>query len=427
MLAQTNFDITQSAITRKYLVRTPRSAAQYQSSCRFVAGGHSRLAGFWPPHPLTLEGGQGTDVDDIDGNKYIDIINNYSSLIHGHAYPPVVEAVGKQLRRSTAWSADNVSQAALAEQLAERIPAVERLRFTNSGTEAANLALAIAREVMGRRKILMSRYGYHGSVAEFHDGAVGHSGQFTLIAVYNNAVDFERMLAAHGNEIAGVFIEPMLGAGGVLAGEQGFLASVQAAARQQGALFVLDEVQTFRLAPGGMQAQLGLEPDLTLLGKVIGGGFPVGAVGGKMEHMSVFDPSNLRVLHSGTFNANPITMLAGEVALRHFDALAIDRLDQLGSRLKRGLLGAAGRAGLPLTCNRLGSLLNVFFMSEAPPSAFDRTDTRAMELFHLAALNHGVFLSNRGFIALSTAMDEAIVDDVIERCARAMADVMDEL
>jgi glutamate-1-semialdehyde 2,1-aminomutase len=392
-----------------------------------VAGGTSRQTSFWQPYPVALTRGSGSTVWDVDGNEYLDLINNFTALIHGHAYPPVVEAVVRAAPNGWLWSASNEHQAELAELICRRVASVAAIRFCNSGSEAASLGLKLARAATGRRKVLMARFGYHGMVPEFEAGSMNRGGPDTLIGEFNDPAEFERALEREGRDIAAVFLEPMLGAGGVLVGDRAFFDRVAAATRAAGALFALDEVQTFRLAEGGLQERLALSPDLTLFGKFIGGGFPAGAVGGRAEVMELFDPDRMKVYHSGTFNGNPLSMLAGSITVRDLTGPKIDRMAELAGRLKAGLLAAAGRIGLPCSVNQTGSLLNVFLMPRAPRNAFERTDDEASKLFHLAALNHGVFFAWRGYLVLSTNMTEAMIDDAIERCGRAMADVIAEL
>ena len=420
-------DITAGRIWQQYCDRTPGSAEAYRRASRSLAGGTTRQAGHWLPHPLTIVRGQGATLWDLDGHCYLDIINNYTSLVHGHAYPPVTAAIEAQARLGTAWSANCLPQLELAELLCERVRSVAALRFTNSGTEAANLALLIAREVTGRDKVLMARFGYHGSVHEFELGHFGREGPMTRLGTYGDASSFEAVLAAHGNEIAAVFLEPVMGSGGVVGATREFLEQVQDSAHRAGALFVLDEVVSLRLGTGGLQGLLGFEPDLTMMGKLIGGGLPVGAVGGKREFMRVFDPPEPRVYHTGTFAGNPLTMAAGLVSVRELTPERIETMDGLTIRLQQGLHAAARMAGVPLSSNRVGSLLQLFFSEVLPPFVAERADLPLMGRFHLAALNRGLLLAPRGMVALSTVMTAELVDQAVERAAAAMRDVAIEL
>lgn len=416
-----------SAIREKYLQRTRASAEAHARAKEAMPGGTSRQAAYWAPYPLTVDRGEGAMFWDIDGNQYLEFINNYTSMAHGHAYPPIVEAVTRQLSRGTGYAAANAAQTVLAERIKERVPGIDQVRFTNSGTEAAALAFTIARIVTGRRKLLMARYGYHGSLLEFECGSFGREGPLTYLAGFNDLADFERVLAEHRDEIAAVFLEPVLGSGGVIAANADFLKGVIAATHEAGAIFVLDEVLTFRFGLGGCQTDLGIHPDLTMFGKVIGGGFPVGAVGGKAELLRIFDPADMKVFHTGTFNANPVTMVAGDVSVRHLDEARIAKMDELCIRLRDGLLAAARKTGLPLAMNHYRSCLNLYFSESVPQSSIVRTDTAIIDRFHSAAINHGLFIAPRGMIALSTVMTEEIIDDALARAEAAMQDVAAEL
>ena len=414
-------------IEATYQQRTPHSAELFARAERLLPGGNSRQAAFWTPYPLTLERAEGIHVWDADGNRYIDVLNNYTALVHGHAYPAIVAAVQQQIPRGTAWAANNPAQLELAACLVERVASVDEVRFTNSGTEAANLALTLARTLTGRHDVLMARYGYHGSLEEFESGTFDHPGPHTHVARYGDTEAFDETLKAEGSRIAAVFLEPVLGAAGIRAAEAGFLERVQTSAHKAGALFVLDEVITFRLATGGRQQQLGIEPDLTMFGKSIGGGFPVGAVGGRRELMEALNPKTLRVHHSGTYNANPITMTAGAIAIRELTAERIAVMEELGEQLKEGLEATAERAGVPLYAQQVGSLLNLYLSAEAPPTSSQRDDGSAIGLLHLAALNHGVFIAPRGMMALSTVMTRETIIELIDRLGAALDDVAAEL
>jgi len=391
-----------------------------------IPGGTSRQASFWAPYPLTIERGEGTYFWDVDGHQYLDLINNYTAMVHGHAYPPIVEAARKQIGDGTGWAAANEPQNRLAAMIVDRIPSIEQVRFTNSGSEAGALAFTIARVITGRNKVLMARYGYHGSLFEFEIGSFGKEGPLTHLASYNKLDDFAAVLDEHGADIAAVFLEPVMGAGGITAGEKDFLHGVRKAAHAAGALFVLDEVLTLRFAIGGCQAGLDIDPDLTMLGKIIGGGFPVGAVGGKKDLLKLFDQDDLKVFHTGTFNANPVTMVAGEVSLRELTAERIEVMHDLRESLESQLSEVAKIHGLPFATNHYGSCLNLYFSESVPESSVVRDDDEIMDRFHLACINHGVFIAPRGMIALSTVTTEEHITEAIERADAAMRDVAAE-
>ena len=411
------------AIERTFRERTPRSADHAAAAARVMPGGDTRAAGHHPPYQLTLVRGEGPWLTDVDGHRYVDLIGNFTSLVHGNAYPPIIAAARRAMEDGTNWPARNVHAVALAEEIVARVPSVEQLRFTNSGSEATMVAVEIARVATGRRLVLMARYGYHGSAPHFEVGTHGHEGPETLVATYGDATEFSAILAERAEEIAAVILEPVMGSGGLLAASADFLAAVQQAARAAGALLILDEVITLRLSTGGAQQVLGLRPDLTAMGKIIGGGFPVGAVGGREELLALCDPSRPRLFHSGTFNGNPVTTAAGLVSLQHLDQEQIDAMSTRAAGLEDVLAKASADAGLPLSVRRAGSMLQLFF-SPSPPAATPlRTDGELITAFHLAALNHGVFLAPRGLLALSTVLDDGHLEDAGARLSAAVADV----
>jgi glutamate-1-semialdehyde 2,1-aminomutase len=413
-----------NAIEEIYRRKTPGSARLAERAERVMPGGDTRTTTYHRPYPLAIARGDGPFLWDIDGNRYIDLLGNYTSLVHGHAYPPIAEAIARAAREGTAWPARSNAQVELAELLCERVPSVERVRFCNSGTEAGMLAAHVARHVTGRRLILMARYGYHGSYDDLELGLLGHDGERTLLGEFGDAGSFERILAERGSEIAAVFLEPVLGSSGVVAPPPGFLDRVAGAAHRAGALFVMDEVITLRLSEGGAQKLFGVKPDLTMMGKIVGGGLPVGALGGRADLMEVFDPRRRgSLLHSGTFNGNVLTCAAGTVSVRELTQERIDRMDAMAERIARELENAARQAELPFSIRRFGSLMNVFFTSVAPPATIVREDLKAMAMFHLAALNRGLFIAPRGLIAMSTVIGEALAEEICDRASQAMMDV----
>ncbi len=413
-----------NSIEERYRGASAKSAELGKQAERVMPGGDTRTTTFYRPYPLTLARGEGAFVWDIDGNRYIDLIGNYTSLVHGNAYPPIVEAVSKAIAGGSAWPARSEAQIELATLLCERVASVERVRFCNSGTEAGMLAAQVARRLTGRKLILMARYGYHGSYEDFEVGLAGQDGERTMLADFGEATAFDALLSERGSEIAAVFLEPVLGSAGVVEPPPGFLARVAEAAHRAGALFVLDEVITLRLNEGGAQKIYDVRPDLTMMGKIIGGGFPVGAIGGSEEVMSTFDPRNRGSLwHSGTFNGNPVTCAAGVVSVRELTQARIDKMNRQAQRLAEELARAARQAELPFSVRLAGSLMNIFFLSEPPAATIAREDARAIGNFHLAALNNGLFLAPRGLIALSTVTSDELLNEIIERAAKAIAEV----
>lgn len=413
-----------NAIEERYRAATAKSFELGKRAERVMPGGDTRTTTYYRPYPLTIARAEGPFIWDLDGNKYIDLLGNYTSLVHGNAYPPIVEAVTKAMRDGSAWPARSAAQVDLASLICERVGSIERVRFCNSGTEAGMLAAQVARRLTGRKLILMARYGYHGSYEDLEVGLGGQDGERTMLADFGDATAFEALLSERGAEIAAVFLEPILGSAGVVEPQEGFLSRVYEAAHRAGALFILDEVITFRLHQGGAQQIFDVKPDLTMLGKVIGGGFPVGALGGSEEVMSSFDPRNRgTIFHAGTFNGNPITCAAGVASIRELTQARIDKMAKQAERLSAELSRAALKAELPFSVRTYGSLLNVFFLKEPPPATIAREDARAIANFHLAALNNGLFLAPRGMLALSTVITDEVLSEICERVAKAMADV----
>lgn len=420
-----------STIEQQYIARTPGSAAMGPRASKVMPAGDTRAAGYHTPYPLTLVAGHGATLTDVDGNEYLDLSNNFSSLLHGHAYQPIVDAVSRVIGNGTAWPARNNTQVELAELICERVPAIDLVRFCNSGSEANMLALHVARTHTGRHKMLMAQFGYHGSHEAFEAGYFGNTGDkawpHTIVAPWGDATAFESILQQQGDEIAAVFLEAAMGASGLIEAPPEFFERVIAATRRAGAVFVLDEVITLRLSTGGHQVNLGIAPDLTTLGKVIGGGYPVGAVGGRADLMELLDPSRGRIFHSGTFNGNPVTTAAGVVSFGHLTSDAVARMAAQAETLEASMAESAAKVGLPFSCRRLGSMLNVYFTDEAPVASLARDDAEAMRLVHLAGMNHGLYFASRGLMVLSTVMTDEHVSQMADRFADTFADVAAEV
>jgi glutamate-1-semialdehyde 2,1-aminomutase len=409
-----------SDLTAEYAARTIRSGDHHREACRHLPGGETRSVTMYQPYPVVLAEGHGAMVRDLDGNEYVDVLNNYTSLVHGHGFGPVVEAVTACLPSGTAFPAPHPAQLRLAGMLTGRYPAVQQVRFTNSGTEASLLALRVARSATGRRRIVTFTGAYHGGVPEIIDG-----GPDTVPVRYNDA---DQAVAAIDSSVAAVFAEPFLGSAGVIPAAPGFLSQIADRARQVGAVFVLDEVQSLRNAPNGTHAALGLEPDLLLMGKIIGGGFPVGAVGGGaalMELTSAARPGALSC--SGTFNGNVITMTAGAAALAALDGPAIGALNERASGLGRRIEAAAARAGIPVCVTRAGSILEVHLTGRAPICAEEAAAVPAAwaSALHLALLLEGVYAAPRGSLNLSTAIGDDLLACVADGYARAFGRIRD--
>jgi glutamate-1-semialdehyde 2,1-aminomutase len=432
-----------SNLQRRYMAMTPKSAEVQARAEKVMPGGETRSL-FFPPYPLTLDRGQGSRCWDVDGNEYMDMGNNYTVLIHGHRYAPIMEAVAKQLEKGNTWAAKAVSQVELAELLVDRFEGVDKVRYSSTGTEAVLSALAVARGYTGRKKILFSRFSFHGYLLEpssrthatiLADGGTGEvanpydaSGSWLdcYLGDYGDAESFERILEEHGHEICCVMLEPVLGLGGCVSAPKEFFERVKAAAHKAGALFIFDEATVHRVSPGGAQRKIGVSGDISILGKLVGGGFPCGTIGGADEYMKVLNPKTGNTLVSGTFSGNPVSMTAGVQAITHFTDEAVARMERQMDRIEAGWTAAAKKNGLPFSTRRAGNLMNIFFQDEPPPVCQLRTDQKFVDRFQYACSVNGLFIVTRIMINTSSVLTDAEADEIVQRGEQAMADLAND-
>ncbi len=421
-----------------------KSARLYERALAVLPGGNSRHTVFFPPYPLYAVRAEGARVWDADGVARLDLINNYSALIHGHNHPEVVEAIIAQAQRLLSVAMPTEEEVILAELVCDRLPGVEQVRFTNSGTEGVMFTFKVARAHTGRAKIAKIEGAYHGSddtasVSVAPDPALwgearapasvapagaspGVAGDVIVLPM--NQVEIGRaILREHADTLAGVILDPLVKNLGYEPASGEFLAMLREETTRAGALLIFDEVYSFRLGFNGAQGAVGVTPDLTALGKIIGGGLPVGAVGGRADIMTpLFDPRHgrPRLAHGGTFNANPMTAAAGAAAMRLYDRAAFDRLSELGERLRRGLREAIKIAGVPATVKGAASMTSLFHIEEetrtyrdvaAAMKAHPEARARAEQFFHYL-LDNGVMIGASGFFVLSTALTETDIDQV---------------
>jgi glutamate-1-semialdehyde 2,1-aminomutase len=398
-----------------YADRNPLSAAAYGRAEAVMPGGNTRSVLFYEPFPLVMVRGEGCVLWDADGHRYLDLLGEFTAGLYGHSNPVIRAALDAALDAGWSFGAQNLMEPELARLICDRFASIERLRFTNSGTEANLMALAAAKAFTGRSRILVFKGGYHGGVLTFAAGQspanVPHD---IIIGTYNDAEDAGRLIAENAADLAAVLVEPMLGSGGCIAGEPGFLAALQEAARAIGALFILDEVMTSRTSAGGFQALLGLTPDLTTLGKYLGGGMSVGAFGGRAEVMALFDPRRPGALpHAGTFNNNVLTMSAGIAGLTHvFTPEAADALRERGDRFRDRLNTLCRAAGAAMQFTGCGSILGVHFTAAPIRNPADSAggDARLRDLFFFDMAAAGIYLARRCFMALMLPVGEPELD-----------------
>jgi glutamate-1-semialdehyde 2,1-aminomutase len=417
-----------------YGIQTARSREISERLARSIPGANTRSLAFYPPYPLTISSGSGCRIRDADGNEFIDLLNNYTASVHGHAVPAVNEVIKEQASQGIVFPAPAELQAELAERIIDRVASVEKLRFANSGTEAVMMAVRAARAFTGREKIVKAEGGYDGMWEQVpmtrpddsdpYRAAVPEGvRELVRMVEFNDVGQLEAAMEKEGAGVAAILLEPVTGTG-VFEGTAEYFAAARRLADEHGALLICDEVITLRLAFGGFQEVLGVDPDLTTMGKIIGGGLPVGAFGGRTDVMAIFDPSAPHHLHhSGTFNGNLVTMAAGCTTLDLLTRSEIARINALGDRLSDGLRRLlAERPDLQGTVNDCGSLVHVNFGTEGELRNYSDLNLKGplAGRFHLAALGEGLYVAPRGFMNTSTAMDEQVVDDALEACARAL-------
>ncbi|MDQ3993267.1 MAG: aminotransferase class III-fold pyridoxal phosphate-dependent enzyme [Actinomycetota bacterium] len=380
-----------------------RSRALFDRARTVLPGGNTRTTLFIPPHPPYAARGEGYELIDMEGHRLIDLHANYTALVHGHAHPSLVEAATEAVRDGSAFGLPTEAEIQLAETLSDRVRAVEQIRFTNSGTEAVMMAIRAARVFTGRSGILRFEAAYHGTydavLPSSSPGIADNVRADSAGLPFGEEDAFRAAIAEREEDVACVLLDLMPNRVGLAAASQAFAELVRAETRRRNILLIVDEVITFRLGFGGLHELYGLEPDLVTFGKIIGGGFPAGAFGGRRDVMDVFDPAHAdHVPHGGTFSANPVTMRTGLAALELLDEAAITRINGLGERLQEGLAAAgfevAGR----------GSLLRI------------DGGERQRELWW-RLYEEGVLVTPNGLVAVSTPMDEAVIDDVVERAA----------
>jgi len=417
-----------------YARANPNSAGASERSQGSMPGGNTRTTLHFNPFPLTITSAEEGWLYDADGHRYADFVNEYSAGIFGHSSPVIMDALRGVLDTGINLGGPNRYEADLAERIVERFPSIDMLRFCNSGTEANQLALGTARAITGRDKVMVFDGAYHGSLFYFHHGASPINAPFDVVmGQFNDWAATKRVLDEHGQKIAAVIVEPMQGASGCLAGDPEFLRQLRAACTEHGIILIFDEVMTSRLSSGGLQKLLGVTPDMTTLGKYIGGGVSLAAFGGKTDVMMRFDPRSPSALpHGGTFNNNILAMAAGVAA---FDKLltpeALDRMNSYGDTLRDRLNAFARAQDLPLRVTGIGSLIGLHFFDGEINNVRDLEKDAARvnlagtlgRLLHFDLLDKGFYAASRGYMALSLAttaeqiksMGDAIEDFLVAR------------
>lgn len=422
----------------RFVADTPVSRRKQAEAEKYLPGGSSRGTAYFPPYPHFIERGEGHYIYDADGNRVLDFMINATSLILGHAHPDVTRAIQEQAARGTAFTGPTDAQVRLAKTLTERLPSVDSIRFANSGTEGTMMAIRAARAFTGRPKIAKFEGGYHGAheyvsvsvrpplekldpsgptpIPEY-PGMPESILEQVIVLPYNDLETCEAALRRNADDIACLIMEPVVSSFGYLPGETGFLKGLRELTTELGIVLIYDEVQSFRVAPGGAQDALGVTPDMTSLGKIIGGGTPVGAFGGRADIMELFDPTKGGpIAHAGTFNANPVTMAAGQAVMDRLTPEVYDRMNALGEELRAKLRSVFDEFDVPAQVTGIGSLFGIHFTSE-PISDYRsvvRSDQTMRRALFTGLLNDGVLMQTGAAGALTTLTGGEEIDALVD-------------
>lgn len=415
------------------------SADLYRRGRAVFPAGITRSTVECDPHPIYLAAGHGAYVTDVDGTRFLDLNNNFTTLIHGHGFEPVAEAVAGLLRTGTCFSNPTHHEIALAELLTARIPAVEQVRFVNTGTEAVMFAIKAARAFTGRPAIARFAGAYHGAydwaelgqsatfddgglharVGRPYDGSPDVLGRDVVVLDFNDVDALEERLAPHASRVAAILVDPVPSRAGLLMPDPRFIARLMEFAQANGILIIADEVLNLRQSYGGASIRYGLAPDLVTMGKIIGGGFPIGAIGGRRDVMAVFggQTSAPRLPQGGTFSANPVAMVAGLVAMQAMTEDAFARLERLGDRLRVQLTAAAQKHGAGFSINGVASLFRIHPKRQVPrtyrEALMSQNEFVLMKELSRHFRKNGIMLPFGAAACLSTPMTESDADTVV--------------
>jgi glutamate-1-semialdehyde 2,1-aminomutase len=415
-----------TAIEQAYLARTERSAALMERASASMPSGITRTLAWFAPYPVVFERGSGASVFDVDGNRYLDMFSNGLSVMHGHAYDPIEQALREALSRGTAWPGASETQVEFAELLCARIPGAEQVRFTNTGTEATMLAVKLARFHSGRPVVIKAWDAYHGSYDDLEVGLQGQDedpGRVAL-ATFGEIDSYAAALERNAGRVAAIIVEPVQYTGVVTPPPDGFLTELRELARSEGVHYVLDDCLMSRLAEGGSSERFGVAaPDITCLGKWVGGGLPVGAITASRELMAPFDLADGGSLyHGGSFNGNLLGSVAGQIAVRDLTAVEIARIDAQAERLRSGLEQSARELGVSIRTPGVGSAFGLYVLDRPD----GEIDWKATHLLHLAAVNHGVYYGTGGEFGICTAFSDEEIEEASAGLEGALADLARE-
>ncbi|MBM3542710.1 MAG: aminotransferase class III-fold pyridoxal phosphate-dependent enzyme [Alphaproteobacteria bacterium] len=412
-----NYDLQAAVLEaeQRFATANPKSAANYQAACQVMPGGNTRTVLFYAPFPLTIARAEGCTVTDLDGHAYMDFLGEYTAGLYGHSHPVIKKAILEGLERGIVLGGQNETEVKLATLVAKRW-GMDRLRFTNSGTEGNLLALNAARAFTKKPKIMGFDGGYHGGVLSMRDGGSPTNAPYDIVlGKYNDIADSKALIEKHAKELACVILEPMMGGAGCLPADKAFLEMLRAETTKHGVLLILDEVVTSRLAPGGAQEIYGVKPDLMSFGKYIGGGLSFGGFGGKAEIMDNFDPRRKDAWpHAGTFNQNQLTMSAGYAGLSQvYTPEVCIAFNKRGDQFRARLQELAKKSGLPIVITGMGSTQTVHFtrLSEVrTPTDAAKGNSLGKDLLQLDMMSRGIYMTRRGMINMSLPMGDKEFD-----------------
>ena len=401
----------------RFAAANPKSAAIQEQALAAMPGGNTRTVLHYHPYPLRFARGEGCRLWDVDGHEYVDFLGEYTAGLYGHSEPVIRDAIKQAADDGWVLGGPTLQEARLAEAIVNRFPALERVRFTNSGTEANMMALATARAHTGRDRVMVFKGGYHGGVLYFSGSPLNAPFDYVM-GDYNDAEGSAALIREQGDRLAAVLVEPMSGSGGCLPGSEAFLKALRSATQETGALLIFDEVMTSRLSPTGLHGLLGITPDMISLGKYLGGGLSFGAFGGRADILAKFDPRQPGAWpHAGTFNNNVFTMSAGLAGLTHvYTPERAISLNADGDALRGRLQKAIDDRGLPLTLTGRGSMMAVHSGRTAPISPPDaaKRNRRLVDLMHLDLIHAGIYTARRGMMVMSLPMDHGALDTLAD-------------
>ncbi|MBL8708867.1 MAG: aminotransferase class III-fold pyridoxal phosphate-dependent enzyme [Rhodospirillaceae bacterium] len=390
----------------RFLKDNPKSAARHEDAKRALPGGNTRAVLWYEPFPLTLTGGKDCRVTDLDGHTYVDFVSEYTAGLYGHSNARIAAAIKAVADSGWVLGGPNPYEARLGQAVVDRYPAIERVRFCNSGTEANLMALSTARAVTGRAKILAFDGGYHGGILTFaHGGSPLNAPYPFIFAQYNDMAGTAALIRDQAKDLAAVILEPMMGGGGCIAAKPEFLAMLRKETEQAGILLIFDEVMASRLSYRGYHGMAGIKPDMVTLGKYIGGGCSFGAFGGRADILDRFDPASPNAFgHGGTFNNNIFSMAAGFTGFTEvLTEAALDRMNGLGDELRDGMNALLAERKVAGVVTGVGSIMNLHFVDHEVRSPHDveESDPRWLHLWQLEMMLKRQYVTPRGMIALS--------------------------